>query len=89
MIDVEFRIGGRKISFDKGCDETEAQVLTEVRKYIQRKLAHVRCPKHGGAPRVVAEGPSLGNLEFFIHDGCCQKLIDEVENALVVTDGRP
>ena len=41
MIDVEFRIGGRKISFDKGCDEMEAQVLTEVRKYIQRKLAHV------------------------------------------------
>ena len=89
MIDIEFRIGGQKISFDKGSDEMEAQVLTKIRKYFQRKLEHVRCPEHGGAPRVVAEGPSLGNLEVFIHDGCCQKLIDEVENALVVTDGRP
>ncbi len=89
MIDVEFRIGGRKVSFDKGWDEMEAQVLTEVNKYIQRKLEHVRCPEHGDAPRVVAEGPSFRNLEFFIHDGCCRKLIDEVEKALKVTDGRP
>ncbi len=83
MIDVEFKIGGRKVSFDKGGDEMEAQVLTEVRKYIQRNLAHVRCPEHGGAlRRVVAEGPSLDKLEFFIHDSCCQKLIDEATKAL-------
>ena len=31
MIDIEFRIGGRKVSFDKGRDETEAKVLTEIR----------------------------------------------------------
>ena len=29
MIDMEFRIGGRKVSFDKGRDEMEAQVLTK------------------------------------------------------------
>ena len=83
MIDVEFKIGGQKVSFDKGWDEMEAQVLTEIRKYIQRNLAHVRCPEHGGAlRRVVAEGPSLDKLEFFIHDSCCQKLIDEAAKAL-------
>ena len=83
MIDMEFRIGGRKVSFDKGRDEMEAQVLTEIRKYIQQNLAHVRCPEHGGALlRVVAEGPSLDKLEFFIHDSCCQKLVDEATKAL-------
>ncbi len=83
MIDIEFRIGGRKVSFDKGRDETEAKVLTEIRKYIQRKLAHVQCPEHGSAlRRVVAEGPSLDKLEFFIHDSCCQKLVDEATKAL-------
>ncbi len=83
MIDVEFRIGGRKVSFDKGWDKMEVQVLADVRKNIQQNLAQVRCPKHGGAPRrVVAEGPSLDKLEFFIQDSCCQKLIDEAAKAL-------
>ncbi len=83
MINVEFRIWGRKVSFDKGWDEMEVQVLADVRKNIQQKLAHVRCPEHGSALlRVVAEGPSWDKLEFFIHDSCCQKLIDEATKAL-------
>jgi len=66
----------------KNLDEMAAQVVTEVRKYVQWKLAHVRCPEHGDAPRVVAEGPSVDKLEFFIQDSCCQKLIDEAAKAL-------
>ena len=83
MIDIEFRIWGRKVSFDKGWDKMEVQVLADVRKTIQQNLAQVRCPEHGGAPRrVVAKGPSLDKLEFFILDSCCQKLIDEATRAL-------
>ncbi len=83
MIDIEFRIGGRKVSFDKGWDKMEVQVLADVRKSIQQSLAQVRCPEHGSAlRRVVAEGPSLDKLEFFIHDSCCQKLVDEATKAL-------
>ncbi len=36
MIDVEFRIGSRKVSFDKGWDKMEVQVLADVRKTIQQ-----------------------------------------------------
>ncbi len=83
MIDIEFRICGRKESYDKGWDKMEVQVLADVRKTIQQNLAQVRCPEHGGAPRrVVAKGPSLDKLEFFILDSCCQKLIDEATKAL-------
>ncbi len=81
MIDVEFRMGGRKVSFDKGWDEMEAQMLTEARKNIQRKLAHIRCPAHGGAPCVVAEGPSVERLEFLVY-GCCDRLVDEATKVL-------
>ena len=45
MIDMEFRIGGRKVSFDKGRDEMEAQVLTKIRKYIQQKPSTRSMPR--------------------------------------------
>ena len=70
MIEIEFRIGGWKVSFDKGWDEVEAKADAEARKgireYIQRKLAHVRCPEHGGTPRVAAEGPSWDDFELSV-----------------------
>ncbi len=87
MIDIEFRIEGEKQSLNKELDEMVAKADAEARKYaqeyIQRKLAHVRCPEHGGAPRrVVVEGPSWEKLEFFLPDPCCEKLTDEAAKAL-------
>ncbi len=91
MIEIEFRIGGRKVSFDKGENEVEAKADAEVRKgvkkyllmYLQSKLSQVRCPDHGGAPRrVIVEGPSWEKLGYTIPDPCCQKLSDELTKAL-------
>ncbi len=91
MIEIEFRIGGRNVSFDKGWDEVEAKADAEVRKgvkkyllmYLQSKLSQVRCPDHGGAPRrVIVEGPSWEKLGYTIPDPCCQKLSDELTKAL-------
>ncbi len=85
MIDVEFRIGGEKQSLNKELDEMEAKADAENRKgiqgYIQKKLAHVRCPEHGGTLRVVVEGPSWDDFELSV-EGCCEKFIDEATKAL-------
>ena len=85
MINVEFRIGGEKQSLNKKLDEMAAKADAEARwgiqEYMQRKLAHVRCQEHGGALRVVVEGPSLDDFELSV-EGCCQKLIDEAAKAL-------
>ncbi len=85
MIDIEFRIGGEKQSLNKELDGMVAKADAEARKsaqeYIQRKLAHVRCPEHGGALRIVVEGPSWDDFELSV-EGCCQKLIGEATKVL-------
>ena len=50
MIDVEFRIGGRKITFDKGCDEMEAQVLTEAKKVYPTEASTRPMPRAWWCP---------------------------------------
>ncbi len=80
-IELKFKVGGREVSPNKWRDAIQAELLKEISDQIQQKLTQVRCPDHNEAPRVVAEGPSLDKLEFFIH-GCCQKLVDEAARTL-------
>ena len=47
MIDIEFRISGRKFRLDHIANEWEKAILTEVRDSIAKKFCGLRDPEMG------------------------------------------
>ena len=80
MIDIEFRIGGRKVHPNKIADEFERTMFMEVRDGIAKKLRGVRDSETGRPPKVVVKGQSLSDLKFDVSGS--EKLIEEVKRRL-------
>lgn len=75
MIDIKFELGGKRVDPSRLANVLERAVLEEVSHRIIRALSSVRCPEHGGFPRVTVKGRSIDHLSFEIA-GCCQAVID-------------
>ena len=79
--EIKFTIGGREVSPENFGDAMKAQAYKHIRDSVAERLRDVRCPEHGGAPQVTAEGSTMEKLEWKI-SGCCEKLREEAQKAL-------
>jgi hypothetical protein len=79
--EIKLIVGGKEVSPENFGNAMKAQVYKHVRDSIAEKLRTIRCPEHGGAPQVTAEGSSLDNLTWKV-SGCCEKLRDEALKVL-------
>lgn len=80
MIDIEFRIGGRKVWPNQIANELEKAMLTEVRDGIAKKLRGVRDPETGKSPKIIMKGRSLSDLSVEVSGS--ESLIAEVKRRL-------
>ena len=80
MIDIEFKIGGRKVRPNQIANELERAMMVEVRDNIAKKLRDIRDPKTGVRPKVILKGRSLSNLSFEVAGS--ESLIEEVKRRL-------
>ncbi len=75
-VDVEFRIGGRKVHPNQIANEWEKAIMKEWRDDFVRKLRGIRDLKTGERPKIIVKGRSLSNLTIEVEGS--KNLIDEV-----------
>lgn len=61
--------------------EPEAQAFEHFRQATREKLAGIRCPYHGKAPRLEFHGSSLRDATISL-GGCCDALMDLANRAI-------
>jgi len=81
MIDVSFKINGRKVQPNQVGGFLTNAVLANVTEQIKKNVGSVRCPDHGKSAKIICKGKSLDNLSFEI-SGCCETLINTVKRKL-------
>ncbi len=81
MLTIEFEIGGKRVSIKKVKNAREREILLAAYSNIVARLAEVKCPVHGEAPRVLAQGDNAKSLTIEV-SGCCDKLVEEAEGRL-------
>lgn len=80
VIDIEFKLNGRKVRPNDNANELERPVFKQVRDNIAYKLKNVRDPHTGAAPKVTVSRRSLDNLSFEVEGS--PTLIEEVTRRL-------
>ncbi len=77
MIDIEFKIGGRRVKPNQIADTLERAMFEQVENEIRRKLKDVRDPDTGARPKITVKGQSLDNLSFEVSGS--ESLVEEVK----------
>lgn len=77
MIDIEFKLNGRKVRPNNLGNQLEKAMLKQVRDNVASKLRGVRDPETGEHPKVTIQGRSLDDLSFEVSGS--PKLIEEVK----------
>ena len=75
MFDISFTIDGRKVSPDRLGDELQKAMLRDISEKLRRRIASMRCPEHGRAPRAAVRGRSINRLSLTI-SGCCDEFVE-------------
>jgi hypothetical protein len=78
---IKLTVGGKEVSPENFGSAMKAQVFEHLKDSITKKLSQIKCPEHGGVPKVTAEGNSLDNVKWQI-SGCCEKLREEALKAI-------
>lgn len=81
MIDIEFEVGGCKVSSRNLGNALERAVLQSIQDDVSMKLRSLVCPEHGQRPKVKAKGHSLDSLSFELA-GCCERAIEAAKKKL-------
>ncbi len=74
MIEIVFVLRGRTVGLDEVEDVRECAILREVERSIKERVGALRCPEHGGFPKLTATGSRADEMEFDLA-GCCQDLL--------------
>lgn len=80
MIEVEFKLNGRKIHPSKVSNQLEKAMLKEIQKNVSQKLKGVRDTKTGVSPKLTFRGRSIGDLSVEISGS--PELVKEVKRRL-------
>jgi hypothetical protein len=80
MIDIEFKLNGRKVRPNDIANELERATLKQVQDNIAQKLRGIRDPETGEAPKVTVKGRGLNDLSFEVSGS--EALIAEVKRRL-------
>jgi hypothetical protein len=80
MIDIEFKLNGRKVRPNDIANELERAMLKQVRDNIAQKLRGIRDPETGEGPKVTVKGRGLNDLSFEVSGS--EALVAEVKRRL-------
>ena len=80
MIDIEFKLNGRKVRPNDIGNQLEKAMFMHVRDGISAKLRGVSDPEIGSSPKVIVKGRSLDDLSLEVSGS--PKLIEEVKRLL-------
>lgn len=80
MIDIEFKLNGRKVRLNDIANELERAMLKQVQDNIAQKLRGIRDPETGEAPKVIVKGRGLNDLSFEVSGS--EALVAEVKRRL-------
>jgi hypothetical protein len=80
MIDIEFKLNGRKVRPNDIANELERAMLKQIQDNIVEKLRDFRDPETGEVPKVTVKGHSLHDLSFEVSGS--EALIAEVNRRL-------
>lgn len=78
MFDLSFKINGRTIPANRVAEELKKNIKKATTSMATRHVESIRCPVHGRAARL---HPTGFNGQFRV-EGCCDKLISEVQRHL-------
>ena len=81
MFEVSFTLNGRKVNPNNIGDALESAFLKEIQDSMKKRVGAIRCPEHGRAAKIVAQGRKLSDLSFKVSGGC-DSLIDRVTKKL-------
>lgn len=79
MIEINFKINGRKVNPKNMKDVFEAAALDSIDQSIKKSVGNIRCSEHGQSPKIQVIGRSIDNLSFNV-SGCCESLIEKVSD---------
>jgi len=81
MVDISFKINGRRVNPNSLGNALQRAMFESVRKAIIKQVGAIRCPQHGQAAKIVYKGRSFDKLSFEV-GGCCEALIEVVKGKL-------
>lgn len=79
--EMEYTVGGRKVSASQFGNELEKAVMQEAEEGISRVITSVRCPVHHSSPSHITSSRHGDQLRWQ-WEACCDELTTAVENAL-------
>lgn len=77
---ITFEINGRKVRPDQMKDALERAMLEQVRDQLVRKVASIRDPETGAAPKLRVTGRRLDDLKIEVEGS--PALVEEVKRRL-------
>lgn len=81
MIDITFKINGKKVNPNNVTNALEAALLQSYSESIKKSIGSLRCHEHNQAPKITVKGKTLDNLSLDI-SGCCDDIIQKATNKL-------
>lgn len=78
----EFRIGNRRVFRSQWEQHLREQVATAAADGIRDRLNSTRCPVHGTRPTRITQTGTVGSQLNWRIEGCCDTLIEAVQQAL-------
>lgn len=80
MLEITFRINGKKVRPNQISDVIERTVYESVKSELTKKLSDIRDPETGHSPKIIVKGRNLDSLS--IEATGSQQIIDLVKERL-------
>jgi len=81
MIEITFKINGKKVNPNNIGNAIEASILASIQDSIKKSVGSVCCPTHRKYPKITVKGQNLDNLSLEIK-GCCEEITETIKAKL-------
>lgn len=78
---LEYTVDGRKVSHEQFMKHVKDSAIGLAETAVQERIAQIRCPVHGKAPKARPKSRAGDVLEFDV-TGCCQQVIRLAQDAI-------
>ncbi len=81
MLEISFKINGKRVNPNNIGDALENAMLQEIVKSIKSSIGTLRCDEHNKSPKVLVKGRNFNSLSMEI-SGCCDSIIKKATDRL-------
>ncbi len=81
MIDISFKIDGKKVNPKNIRNALEASALSNISNSIKKSIGNLKCLEHNKYPKIIVNGRSLNDLSFEV-SGCCDKFMEKIQKKM-------